>query len=89
MNMGRLEIKIWKDTGEPKFRFWWSTEESVPYRWMFKVLSYWTLWVAWRMKSSDLPEWYHRPEGTPPSPVPKKKPLGQNPTGEYSGAHGG
>jgi len=55
MRLGKLEVKMWKDTGKPKFRVWkcvqgctpvWPNPDPPIYRWMFKVMSYWTLWVA-------------------------------------------
>lgn len=53
MRLGRLEVKAWRDTGKPRFRLWfWRYGQglyNVPtYLWIFKVLSYWTLWVAWQ-----------------------------------------
>jgi hypothetical protein len=55
MTIGRLEVMLWRDTGSPRFRlfFWRHTpglykKEPPDYRWIFKVLSWWTLWVAWK-----------------------------------------
>jgi hypothetical protein len=52
VGVGRLEIKVWKDTGKPRFRVWfWRFEQRTYnvcyYKWIFKVLSWYTLWVAW------------------------------------------
>jgi len=42
-----LEIKFWKDTGTPRFRIWFCRCDST-YKWIFKVMSFYTLWVAYR-----------------------------------------
>lgn len=53
MNIGRLEVEVWRDTGTPWFRVWfWKYKQGLytveTYSWIFKILSWWTLWVAWR-----------------------------------------
>lgn len=58
MQIGRLEIKFWKDTGQPGFRIVGSKKSGVPYKWYCKAMSYWTLWIAWRMSQAELPDWY-------------------------------
>jgi len=50
MKIGRLEIAIWKDTGTPRFRIWVWRGKSTVYRWIFKILSYYTLWVSFKKK---------------------------------------
>lgn len=49
MKIGRLEIEIWKDTGKPLFRIAFSRCEVI-YKWYFKIMSFYTLWIALRYK---------------------------------------
>lgn len=67
MNLGPYEVLAWRDTGKPKFRVsywrapavtksdrWLYGERWRPtYAWYFKVMSYWTLWVARRGAHPD------------------------------------
>jgi len=49
IKVGRLEIEIWKDTGTPRFRIWW-WRSKIRYNkayWIFKIISYYTLWIRW------------------------------------------
>lgn len=62
MNIGRLEIKFWKDTGKPKFRIYATHTKCRTYRWILKVMSYWTLWVALK-KAEEPVDWI---TGLPP-----------------------
>lgn len=58
--IGRLEIGFWRDTGTPRLRFYWwraatcrliiGDRSHTTYLWIFKILSYWTLWIALRRK---------------------------------------
>jgi hypothetical protein len=52
MRIGKLEIEIWKDTGSPKFRVWWGKGCTV-YSWIFKLMSYYTLWIAMRTEPHE------------------------------------
>jgi hypothetical protein len=62
LRLGRLEVLLWRDTGKPKFRLWYSYAPPVTktewafgrrraYVWIVKVMSYWTLWIAWKSKN--------------------------------------
>ena len=46
MLIGKLEIEVWKDTGTPKFRIHGCKLKTGSYRWYWKMMSYWTLWIA-------------------------------------------
>jgi hypothetical protein len=64
MTLGPYEIQVWRDTGRPRFRVWFWRAPSVTrfdrwlydedwrptYLWTFKVMSWWTLFVARRSR---------------------------------------
>jgi hypothetical protein len=52
MRLGRLQVEVWRDTGTPRFRLYWWRYRPKPYavcthRWVFKLMSWYTLYVAW------------------------------------------
>jgi hypothetical protein len=62
MTIGRYDVHVFRDTGKPRFRVWFYRTPPVSdfdrflygadwqptYLWYFKVMSYWTLFVARR-----------------------------------------
>ena len=52
MVIGKYEINIWRDPGKPHFRVYFEREEPAvfsgyrTYFWVFKLMSFYTLWVA-------------------------------------------
>lgn len=62
MTIGQYDIRFYRDTGTPRFDVWFHREPPVTkfdrwlhgedwrptYLWYFKIMSYWTLFVAKR-----------------------------------------
>lgn len=53
MEVGRLQLQLWKDTGKPRFRIGFFRFKN-SYFWALKIMSYWTIWIAWLRNPSEV-----------------------------------